>query len=76
MFSCPKITAPIAENAGIRAENILALAIPKFLIALTQRTNAIQEHRMARDISGTKTSVVKKVWFMPSSPYPKNNGKK
>lgn len=76
MLSCPNITAPIAENAGIRAENIFALAIPKFLMALTQRTNAMHEHRIARDISGTITSFEKNVWFMPSSPYPKNNGKK
>lgn len=51
--------AMIAAATGIRAENMLDFAIPRFLIVLTQRENARLEQRTDRQMIGYHTSAEK-----------------
>ena len=49
----------MAAATGIRAENMLDFATPRFLIVLTHSEKARLEHRMARHMSGYHTSALK-----------------
>ena len=74
--SCPSIAAPTADTAGIRAEKMFVLVIPRSLMAFTQKKNATQEQSTAKESSGTITSLEKSVLFTPSRPHPRKNGRK
>lgn len=64
-----------AAATGIKAENMLDFATPRFLIVLTHSENARLEHRMARHIIGYQTSGVKWVSILnPSRPFHKKSG--
>ena len=49
----------MAAATGMRAEKMLDLATPRFLIVLTQRENARLEQRTERHMIGYHTSGVK-----------------
>ena len=46
----------IADATGMRAENMLDFATPRFLMVLTQSENARLEHNTARQMMGYHTS--------------------
>ena len=54
--SCPSTHAIIAAATGIKAENMLDLATPRFLIVLTHSEKARLEHNTARQIIGYHAS--------------------
>ena len=65
----------MAAATGIRAENMLDLATPRFLMVLTQSENARLEHNTARQMIGYHTSGLKWVWMLkPSIPFQRNIG--
>lgn len=69
--------AMIAAATGIRAENMLDFATPRFLIVLTQRENARLEQRTDRQMIGYHTSAEKWVSILkPSRPFQMNSGRR
>lgn len=66
--SCPRANAPIADMAGIRAEKIFVLVIPRLPIEYIHKPKQRQEHRMARLNSGRRFSHLKSSAVTPSVP--------
>ena len=75
--SCPRIHAMMAAATGIRAENMLDLATPRFLIVLTHNENARLEQSTARHMIGYHTSGLKCVSTLnPSRPFHMKSGRR
>ena len=67
----------IAAATGIRAEKMLDLATPRFLIVLTQSEKARLEHNTDRHMIGYQTSGEKCVCMLnPPRPFQRNIGKR